>query len=98
MTETDFRIRIKLTEYRFQRSSEKLKINLVVYLDKKIKITLCFSSESYEFASQEREFIEDLLQEDLSPDSWYLVMHYKSIEVEVPYFKHNNITNFVLIR
>ena len=58
MTETDFRIRTKLTEYRFERSSEKLQINLAIYPDKKkIKITLCFSSENYEFASQKREFI-----------------------------------------
>ena len=99
MSETEFRIKIKLIQYRFERSSEKLQINLVIYPDKKkIKITLCFSSENYEFASQEREFIEDLLEEDLSPDGWYLVPHYELIEVEAPYFKHNNITNFVLIR
>ena len=98
MTETDFRIITKLTEYRFERGSEKLQINLVIYPDKKIKITFCFSSENYEFASQEREIIEDLLEEDLSPDGWYLVPHYELIKVEVAYFKHNNITEFVLIR
>ena len=98
MTEAEFRIRTRLTEYRFERSSEKLQINLAVYPDKKIKITLCFLSENYEFASQEREFIEDLLEKNLSPDGWYLVLHYELIEVEMPYFKHNNITEFVLIR
>ena len=71
---------------------------LPFYPDKKIKITLCFLSENYEFASQEREFIEDLLEEDLSPDGWYLVPHYKLIGVEAPYFKHNNIIELVLIR
>ena len=97
MTETEFRIKTKLIGYRSERSSEELQINLVFYPDKKIKITLCFSSENYEFASQEREIIEDLLEEDLPPDVWYLVPHYKLIEVEVAYFKHNNITKFVSI-
>ena len=73
MTETEFRIKTKLIGYRSERSSEELHINLVFYPDKKIKITLCFSSENYKFAFQEREIIEDLLEEDLSPDGWYLV-------------------------
>ena len=98
MTETEFRIKTKLIGYRSERSSEELQINLVFYPDKKIKITLCFSSGNYEFASQERVIIKDLLEEDLLPDDWYLVLHYKLIEVEVAYFKHNNITEFVLIR
>ena len=98
MSEIEFRIKTKLIQCRFERSSEKLQINLVVYPGEKIKITLCFSSENYEFASQEREFIEDLLEEDFSPDGWYLVPQYKLIEVEASYFKNNNITNFVLIR
>ena len=97
MTETEFRMKTKLIGYRSERSSEELQINLVFYPDKKIKITLCFSSENYEFASQEREIIEDLLEEDLPPDVWYLVPHYKLIEVEAAYFKHNNITKFVSI-
>ena len=97
MTETDFRIKTKLTRYRFERSSEELQINLVIKPDKKIKIILCFSLENYVFASQEREIIEDLLEEDLLPDCWYLVGQYELIEVEPPYFKHNNITEFVLI-
>ena len=66
MTETDFRTKTKLTRYRFERSSEQLQINLVIKPDKKIKIVLCFSSENYAFASQEREIIEDLLEEDLA--------------------------------
>ena len=98
MSETELRIKTKSTEYRFERSSDELQINLVVNPDKKIKTNLCFSSENYDFASQEREYIEDLLEEDLSPDGWYLVPHYELIEVERPYFKHNNITEFVLIR
>ena len=98
MTETDFRIKTKLTLYRFERSSEELQINLVIEPDKKIKTILCFSSKNYEFATQEIEIIEDLLEKDLSPDSWYLVPHYELIEVEVAYSKHNNITEFVLIR
>ena len=97
MTETEFKIKTKLIGYRSERSSEKLQINLAFYPDKKIKITLCFSSDNYEFASQEWEIIEDLLEEDLSPDGWYLVLHYELIEVDVSYFKHNNITEFVLI-
>ena len=91
-------IKAKLIGYRSERSSEELQINLVFYPEKKIKITLCFSSENYEFASQEREIIEDLLKEDLLPGSWYLVPHYKLIEVEAAFFKHNNITEFILIR
>ena len=98
MTETEFRMKTKLIGYRSERSSEELQINLVFYPDKKIKITLCFSSENYEFASQEREIIEDLLEEDLSPGSWYLVPHYELIEVEAAFFKHDNITEFILIR
>ena len=98
MTETDHRIKTKLIRYRFERSSEELQINHVIYPDKKIKVTLCFLSENYNFASQEREIIEDLLEEDLSPDGWYLVPHYELIEADAPYFKHNNITNFVLIQ
>ena len=98
MTETDPRIKTKLIRYRFERSSEELQINHVIYSDKKIKITLCFLSENYNFASQEREIIEDLLEEDLSPDGWYLVLPYELVEVDVPYFTHNNITNFVLIQ
>ena len=98
MTETDFRIKTKLTLYRFERSSEELQINLVIEPNKKINIILCFSSKNYEFATQEIEIIEDLLEKDLSPDSWYLVPHYELIEVEVAYSKHNNITEFVLIR
>ena len=97
MIETDFRIKTKLIQYRSERSSEELQINLVVKLDKKITIILCFSSENYDFASQEREHIEDLLEEDLPPDGWYLVLHYELIKLETPYFKHNNITEFVLI-
>ena len=91
-------IKAKLIGYRSERSSEELQINLVFYPEKKIKITLCFSSENYEFASQEREIIEDLLEEDLSHDGQYLVLHYKLIKEEAAYFKHNNITEFVLIR
>ena len=91
-------IKAKLIGYRSERSSEELQINLVFYPEKKIKITLCFSSENYEFASQEREIIEDLLKEDLLPGSWYLVPHYELIEVEAAFFKHNNITEFILIR
>ena len=98
MGKTEFRIKTKLSEYKFERSSEELQINLVIYPNEKIKITLCFSSENYESASQEREFIEDLLEEDLLPDGWYLVPQYEFIEVDASYFKHNNITNFVLIR
>ena len=56
----------------------------------------CISN--YEFASEEREIIEDLLEEDLSHDGWYLVLHYELIEVEAAYFKHNNYTEFDLIR
>ena len=98
MSETEFRIKTKLIQYRFERISEKLQMNLVVYPGEKIKIILCFLSENYEFASQEREFLEDLLEEDLSPEGWYLVPQYEWIEVEASYFKHSNITNFVLIR
>ena len=98
MGETEFRIKTKLDEYKFERSSEELKINLVVYPGKKIKITICFSSQSYEFASQERELIKDLLEGDFSPDGWYLVLQYKLIEIDASYFKHNNITNFVSIQ
>ena len=46
MSETELRIKTKLIEYRFERSSDDLQINLAVYPDKKIKITLCFSSEN----------------------------------------------------
>ena len=57
MSKTKFRIKTKLIGYRPERSSEELQIDLVFYPDKKIKITFCFSSENYEFASQEREII-----------------------------------------
>ena len=98
MTETDLRITTKLTQYRFGRSSGEFQINLVIKPDKKIKIILCFSSKNYGFVFQEREIFENLLEEDLLPDGWYLVLQYDLIEVEMPYFKHNNITEFVLIR
>ena len=46
MGKTEFRIKTKLSEYKFERSSEELQINLVIYPSEKIKITLCFSSEN----------------------------------------------------
>ena len=74
------------------------KLTLSFTLRRRLKLLFVFHLKNYEFASQEREIIEDLLEEDLLPDGWYLVLHYKLIEVEVAYFKHNNITEFVLAR
>ena len=98
MEEVDLRIAEKLVQYRFERNNEEFQINLCIERDKTIKITLCFSSKNWHFASEEREYIEDLLENDLSSDGWYLIPEYKLIDVEVPYFKHNNITQFILIR
>ena len=98
MEEVDFRIAEKLAQYRFERSNEELQINLRIGRDKTIKITLCFSSKNCHFAFEEREYIEDLLKNDLSSDGWYLIPEYKLTDVEVPYFRHNNITQFILIR
>ena len=41
MSETEYKIKTKLIQYRFE-SSEKLQIIIAVYPDKKIKITLLF--------------------------------------------------------
>lgn len=94
----DITIANKLWRYKFKRSNEKVQINLVIKRNKKIKIVLCFSSENYGFAFQEREIIEDLLEDNLSFDGWYLIPQYFITEVEKPFFKHNNITEFVLVR
>lgn len=95
MAETDFIIANKLWRYKFDRSSKVLQINIVIGPDKKIRIILCFSSENYSFAFKTCG-LEDLLEDDPSPYGWYLVTRYDIIEVEVPFFKHNNIAEFVL--
>ena len=83
----DITIANKLWRYKFERSCEKLQINLVIQRDKKIKIVFCFSSENYGFAFQEREFIEDFLEDNLLSDGWHLIPRYFITEVEVPFLK-----------
>ena len=58
MTETDFRIKTKLTLYRFERSSEELQINLVIEPNKTFKITICFSSKNYQFAFKKEKLLK----------------------------------------
>ena len=51
-----------MLEYRSERMSSRLQINLCIIKDRKFKITLCFPSEDWHVAFEERECIEDLLE------------------------------------
>ena len=76
MEEVDLGIAEKLTQYRFERSNKELQINLCTGRDNTIKITLCFSLKNWHFAFEEREYIEDLLENNLSFDGCYLIPEY----------------------
>ena len=93
----DLQLRRKLFRYRIDRSSERLQINLCIEQNKKLKISLCFPSEDWYIVSEERERIEDLFENDISHDEWYLVPNYDIVEVNAPYFRFKNIVQFILI-
>ena len=65
--------------------------------NKKIKIIFCFPSEDWYIVSEERERIEDLFENYISPDKWYLVPNCNIFEVNVPYIRFKNIAQFILI-
>ena len=88
----------KRFNYKFERSSDKLCINLVISGSKKIKIILSFPSHHFGIGFKEREVIEDVLDDFLSPDGWYLIPPYFITEVNFPRCKHDNITEFILVR
>ena len=98
MAEQYLQLRRKLFRYRIDRSSEQLQINLCIEQNKKIKITLCFPSEDWYIVSEERERIEDLFENDISPDEWYLVPNYDIVGVNTHYFRFKSIVQFILIR
>ena len=56
-----------------------------------MKTTLCFPSEDWYIVSEEGERIEDLFENDISPDEWYLVE--VEVEVNAPYFKFKKLFN-----
>ena len=93
-----FELRQKLVEYRFERSHERLQINLCIKQHREIRVTFCFPAEDWGFLSKEREFFEDLVEEYLSSDGWYLKPKHKLVSIEKPYFNHNTITRFTLRR
>ena len=88
----------KLFKYKFERSSNELCINLLISGSKKIKIILSFPSDHFGIAFKEREVIEDVLDDFLSPGGWYLILSYFITEVNFPRCKHNNFTKFILVR
>ena len=87
-------MRQKLAAYRLTRTGERLQINLCIKQNKKIIVILCFPSEDWQLISVEREFFEDLMEEYLSHEEWYLKPHYKFTTVNKRYFNFDTITKF----
>ena len=96
--EAYFELRQKIVRYRFERSSERLQVNLCIKQDKEIRIVLCFPAEDWHLISKEREIFEDLFDKFLSPDGWYLKPKYKITSVQKPFSDHDTITKFTMKR
>ena len=95
MTERYHRIRMKLLEYRENRSHNRLQIKLFCSL-KTFRITICFLSEDWYRATVEREFVEDLLEDELSASGWYLEPYYEPADFDLSDFKHDYLTMFTV--
>ena len=89
-----FEMRQKLAAYRLTRAGEHLQINLCIKQNKEIVVTLCFPSEDWQLISAEKEFFEDLMEEYLSPEGWYLKPHYKFTTVHKHCVNFDTITKF----
>ena len=91
-------LRQKLVRYRFERSSNRLQVNLCIKQDKEIRIVFCFPAEDWHLISKKREIFEDLVQKCLSSNGWYLKPKYKITSVQKPFFDHETITKFTMKR
>ena len=95
MVEQYHRIKEKLLEYRLNRSHSRLKIKLCIS-QKKFRISFCFPTEDWLSTAVEKEYIEDLLENELSVNGWYLKPRYKLIPVDRSCFKHDCLTIFTV--
>ena len=54
---------------------------------KTLQLQINFGDIFGDIAFQERESIEDLLEDNLLSDGWHLILRYFITEVEVPFLK-----------
>ena len=85
-----------LYKYKFERTTDDLQINLVVKSDK-IQVVLYFSFDSLHLRNQ-REIVEDLLENIPIENDWYLVPLYFITKVESSNCKHKNFTVFTILK
>ena len=85
-----------LYKYKFERATDDLQINLVVKSDK-IQVVLYFSFDSLHLRNQ-REIVEDLLENIPIENDWYLVPLYFITKVESSNCKHKNFTVFTILK
>ena len=90
-------LRQKLS-YRFNKANKRIQMSLSFKQDKEIRITLCFPAEDWHKILKEREIFEDLVEDFLSSDGWYLKPRYKLTYVEAHYCDHDTITRFTMKR
>ena len=86
---------MKLLEFCTNRSHSQLQIKLFFSL-KTFQIALCFPSQDWFRAAVEREYVEDLLENELSASGWYLEPYYEPADFNPFYFKHDYLTVFTV--
>ena len=82
-------------QYKFERTTDDLQMNLVVSGSDKIQVALYFSFDSLHLRN-EREIFEDLLEKNPTQNDWYLVLSYFVTKVESSNCKHKNFTAFTI--
>ena len=88
-------IKEKLLLFRLNRSHDRLQIKLYMF-QKKFRIILCFPSEDWFLTADEREFVEDLLENELSIGGWYLKPRYELCFTDKSCFKYECFTVFTV--
>ena len=82
-------------QYKFERTTDDLLINLVVSGSDKIQLALYFSFDSLHLRN-ETEIFEDLLEKNPIQNDWYLALLYFVTKVESSNCKHKNFTAFTI--
>ena len=95
--EKQLKIVSALFKYKFKRTTDDLQINLVVSGSEKIQVSLYFSFDSLHLKN-EREIVEDLLEQIPLKNDWYLVPSYFVTKVESSNCKHRNVTVFTILK